>query len=52
MSYENPWTYNGNLFDSGDIGDNYGFIYRITIPQMVMITLAENTLLQSKRDHL
>ena len=30
MSYENPWTYNGTVFDSGDIADNYGFIYRIT----------------------
>ena len=30
MSYEYPWTYNGNVFDSGDIADNYGFIYRIT----------------------
>ena len=28
--YDNPWTYNGNIFDSGDIADNYGFIYRIT----------------------
>ena len=30
MSYEYPWTYNGKLFDSEDILDNYGFIYRIT----------------------
>ena len=30
MSYEYPWTYNGKTFDSGDILDNYGFIYRIT----------------------
>ena len=30
MAYDNPWTYNGNIFDSGDILDNYGFIYRIT----------------------
>ena len=30
MSYEYPWTYNGNVFDSEDILDNYGFIYRIT----------------------
>jgi len=30
MSYDNPWIYNGTLFDSGDIGDYYGFIYRIT----------------------
>ena len=30
MTYEYPWTYNGVLFDSGDIGTYYGFIYRIT----------------------
>ena len=30
MSYEYPWTYNGKIFDSEDILDNYGFIYRIT----------------------
>ena len=30
MSYEYPWTYNSKLFDSEDIQDNYGFIYRIT----------------------
>ena len=30
MSYEYPWTYNGNAFNSEDILDNYGFIYRIT----------------------
>ena len=30
MSYENPWFYNGKEFDSDDIGNNYGFVYRIT----------------------
>jgi hypothetical protein len=30
MTYEYPWTYNGTIFDSEDIADNYGFIYRIT----------------------
>jgi hypothetical protein len=30
MAYENPWIYNGNTFDSEDINDYYGFIYRIT----------------------
>ena len=33
MSYEYPWTYNGKTFDSEDILDNYGFIYRITNTQ-------------------
>jgi hypothetical protein len=30
MSYENPWFYNGKIFESDDIGDYYGFVYRIT----------------------
>jgi len=30
MSYEYPWIYNGTAFESEDIQDNYGFIYRIT----------------------
>jgi len=30
MSYEYPWTYLGKTFESEDILDNYGFIYRIT----------------------
>jgi hypothetical protein len=30
MSYDYPWTYLGKTFESEDIGDFYGFIYRIT----------------------
>ena len=30
MSYEYPWIYNGKAFESEDIQDYYGFIYRIT----------------------
>jgi hypothetical protein len=30
MTYDFPWIYNGTTFDSGDIGEYYGFIYRIT----------------------
>jgi hypothetical protein len=30
MSYENPWRYNGEVFDTDDIGDNFGFVYLIT----------------------
>ena len=30
MSYEYPWTYLGKTFESEDINDYYGFIYRIT----------------------
>ena len=30
MSYENPWLYLERVFDSDDIGDNFGFVYRIT----------------------
>ena len=28
--YTNPWIYCGGVFDGSDIGDNYGFVYRIT----------------------
>ena len=28
--YTNPWIYKGSVFDSDDIGDHYGFVYRIT----------------------
>ena len=30
IDYENPWIYKGNPFTSDDIGDYYGFVYRIT----------------------
>ena len=30
IDYENPWLYNGLPFTSDDIGDYYGFVYRIT----------------------
>ena len=30
MAYKYTWTYNGVPFESEDIADNYGFIYRIT----------------------
>ena len=29
MSYENPWTYNGEVFGSDCIQDNFGFVYHI-----------------------
>ena len=28
--YENPWYYKGTAFTSDDIGDLFGFVYRIT----------------------
>jgi hypothetical protein len=28
--YDNPWTYNGSVFESKNIDEYYGFIYRIT----------------------
>ena len=28
--YENPWTYQGTTFTSADIGDFFGYVYRIT----------------------
>ena len=30
IDYENPWINKGNPFTSDDIGDYYGFVYRIT----------------------
>lgn len=29
MSYENPWLYNGKVFESDDIQDHFGFVYHI-----------------------
>ena len=29
-NYENPWYYKGTAFTSDDIGDFFGFVYRIT----------------------
>jgi Putative endonuclease segE, GIY-YIG domain len=29
MSYENPWRFNGEIFESSDIQDNFGFVYYI-----------------------
>ena len=28
--YENPWLYQGTTFTSDDIGDQFGYVYRIT----------------------
>jgi len=28
--YTNPWIFKGSVFDSDDIGNNYGFVYCIT----------------------
>ena len=28
--YDNPWTFDGDIFTSGDIKDYYGFVYCIT----------------------
>lgn len=30
MSYENPWIFNGKIFDSDNIEDNFGFVYLIS----------------------
>jgi len=29
MSYENPWRYNGEVFETEDIQENFGFVYLI-----------------------
>lgn len=31
--YENPWTFNGEVFHSSDIQDHFGFVYIITCLQ-------------------
>ena len=28
--YDNPWTFDGDIFTSGDIKEYYGFVYCIT----------------------
>ena len=30
VDYENPWHYKGSAFTSDDIGDFFGYVYRIT----------------------
>ena len=30
MSYDNPWKFNGDVFDSDNIGNYFGFVYLIT----------------------
>jgi len=30
MSYENPWRFNGEVFESSDIEDYFGFVYLIS----------------------
>jgi hypothetical protein len=30
MSYENPWRFNGKIFESSDIQDYFGFVYLIS----------------------
>lgn len=29
MSYDHPWLYNGMIFDTENLEDNYGFVYLI-----------------------
>ena len=29
IKYENPWRYNKKVFESTDINEYYGFVYRI-----------------------
>ena len=43
VDYENPWIYEGRPFTSDDIGDYYGFVYRITNTNTGRNTLEENT---------
>ena len=43
VDYENPWIYEGRPFTSDDIGDYYGFVYRITNTTTGQRTLEEST---------
>ena len=43
IDYENPWIYEGRPFTSDDIGDYYGFVYRITNTTRASPTLDEST---------
>ena len=48
IDYENPWIYEGNPFTSDDIGNYYGFVYRITNTTMANPTSAESTSCKSE----
>jgi hypothetical protein len=39
MTYENPWIYQGKIFDSPDILDYFGFVYRIECTETSRIYL-------------
>jgi hypothetical protein len=39
MTYENPWIYQGQVFDSPDILDYFGFVYRIECTETSRIYL-------------
>ena len=43
IDYENPWIYEGRPFTSDDIGDYYGFGYRITNTPLRGPTSEEST---------
>ncbi len=36
MSYENPWRFNGEIFESSDIEDYFGFVYHISLDSNVI----------------
>ncbi len=36
MSYENPWRFNGEIFESDNIQDNFGFVYLISLDSNVI----------------
>ena len=46
--YENPWVYKNTTFTSDDIGDFFGFVYRITNLQSGKNTSEENTSINSE----
>ncbi|BCV00366.1 MAG: hypothetical protein CM15mV34_1400 [Caudoviricetes sp.] len=49
IDYENPWLCEGSTFTSDNIGDFFGFVYRITnLQTMGENILEENTFMRSE----
>ena len=42
MSYENPWRFNGEIFESSNIQDYFGFVYHIHCATTGLVMLVEN----------
>ena len=49
VDYENPWIYEGRPFTSDDIGDYYGFVYRITNTTTQKSYIGRNYFVQKRK---